>query len=154
MLFSSTLQNKNVMLGVTGQASVVKSRKSNCTLTNKVIMWVSLAAGTSAGLKGSSLRHQTNFPNSNCIKLNNPASEKDQVRATCVFHHSSKGSLEQRAKVCQWSQLHNMEEALLEMTKFMSHQPFVDAACVLQVHLFSFLTKPAPYKSHYKSTPA
>lgn len=77
MLFSSTLQNKNVMVGGTGQDSVEKSRKSNCTLTNKVITWISLAAGISAGLKGSPLHHQRSFSSSNCTKLNNPGLEKE-----------------------------------------------------------------------------
>lgn len=158
MLFSSTLQNKNVMVGGTGQASVVKSKKSNCTLTNKVIMWISLAADISAGLKGSPLHHQRSFPSSNCIKLNNPVSEKEdpQVRGSmCVSSQLQgvPGAKGQGMPVIPVAQL-GEEEALLEMTKFMSHQPFVGPACVLQVHLFSFLTKPDPYKSHYKSTPA
>lgn len=78
MLFSSTSQNKNVMIGGTGQTrlSVVKSGKSNCSPTKKFITKLSPTASISAGLKGGPLRHQRSFPSSNCIKLNNLVLER------------------------------------------------------------------------------
>lgn len=73
MLFSFASWNKNFTVGGAGQArlSVVKSGKSNCSLTNKFITKLNLTAGISAGLKGGPLCHWRNFPSSNCIKLNN-----------------------------------------------------------------------------------
>lgn len=70
------------MVGGAGQIrlSVVKSGKSNCSPTNKVITKLSLTAGISAGLKGGPLHHQRSSPSSSSIKLNNLVLERVGLR--------------------------------------------------------------------------
>lgn len=156
MLFSSTLQNKNVMVGGTGQDSAEKSRKSNCTLTNKVITWISLAAGISAGLKGSPLHHQRSFSSSNCTKLNNPGSEKEapQVRGNMCASSQLQGVPGAKGQGMPVIPVAQHGRGPARDDKNHVSPDLVGLACVLQVHLFSFLSKPDPYKSHYKPTPA
>lgn len=128
---------------------------SNCSLMNELITKLSLTAGIPMGRKGL-LCWWTSFPSLTSTKINNLILGKSGLpgRHNVFGVFTAAGDLGAKGQGMRSSRLTDMKSPSQRWQKscvIFAHLYFVGFVCLLQMHLFGFLTKPDPHKGSYKS---